>query len=46
LEREYRLEDLLRRPGVGFDAVAEAGRIGVRASAKPGFDVSRETLQV
>ena len=40
LEREYRLEDLLRRPGVGFDAVAEAGRIG-----KPGFDVSRETLQ-
>ncbi|MBH9579438.1 tRNA uridine-5-carboxymethylaminomethyl(34) synthesis enzyme MnmG [Inhella proteolytica] len=40
LEREYRLTDLLRRPGVSFDAVAEAGRIG-----KPGFDVSRETLQ-
>lgn len=40
LEREYNLADLLRRPGVGFDAVAEAGRIG-----KPGFDVSRETLQ-
>ena len=40
LEREYSLADLLRRPGVGFDAVAEAGRIG-----KPGFDVSRETLR-
>ncbi|MFO1253371.1 MAG: tRNA uridine-5-carboxymethylaminomethyl(34) synthesis enzyme MnmG [Inhella sp.] len=40
LEREYRLTDLLRRPGVSFDAVAEAGRIG-----KPGFDVSRETLR-
>ena len=45
LEREYSLADLLRRPGIGFDAVAEAGRIGVRASAKPGFDVSRETLR-
>ena len=41
LEREYRLADLLRRPGASFDAVAEAGRIG-----KPGFDVSRETLRV
>ncbi|RVT83765.1 tRNA uridine-5-carboxymethylaminomethyl(34) synthesis enzyme MnmG [Inhella crocodyli] len=40
LEREYNLADLLRRPGVSFDAVAEAGRIG-----KPGFDVSRETLR-
>jgi tRNA uridine 5-carboxymethylaminomethyl modification enzyme len=40
LEREYKLADLLRRPGVGFDAVAEAGRIG-----KPGFAVSRETLR-
>ena len=40
LEREYNLADLLRRPGVTFDAVAEAGRIG-----KPGFDVSRETLR-
>ncbi|WP_374658415.1 tRNA uridine-5-carboxymethylaminomethyl(34) synthesis enzyme MnmG [Inhella sp.] len=39
LEREYSLADLLRRPGVSFDAVAEAGRIG-----KPGFHVSRETL--
>ncbi len=45
LEREYSLTDLLRRPGVGFDAVAEAGRIGVKASGKPSFDVSRETLQ-
>ncbi|MFO0122406.1 MAG: tRNA uridine-5-carboxymethylaminomethyl(34) synthesis enzyme MnmG [Inhella sp.] len=40
LEREYNLADMLRRPGVSFDAVAEAGRIG-----KPGFDVSRETLR-
>ncbi|MFN9101231.1 MAG: tRNA uridine-5-carboxymethylaminomethyl(34) synthesis enzyme MnmG, partial [Betaproteobacteria bacterium] len=40
LEREYNLSDLLRRPGVGFDAVAEAGRMG-----KPGFDVSRDTLR-
>lgn len=40
LEREYNLVDLLRRPGVGFDAVtaaaAAAGREGV---------VSRETLR-
>jgi tRNA uridine 5-carboxymethylaminomethyl modification enzyme len=40
LEREYHLVDLLRRPGVGFDAVtaaaAAAGRDGV---------VSRETLR-
>jgi tRNA uridine 5-carboxymethylaminomethyl modification enzyme len=40
LEREYSLTDLLRRPGLDFDLVAEAGRIG-----KPGFDVSRETLR-
>ncbi len=39
LEREYALSDLLRRPGVSFDAAAEAGRLG-----KPGFHVSRETL--
>jgi len=45
LEREYRLVDLLRRPGVSFDAVAEAGRIATQNSGKPGFDVSRETLQ-
>jgi tRNA uridine 5-carboxymethylaminomethyl modification enzyme len=39
LEHEYALADLLRRPGVGFDAVAEAARIAGHA------DVSRETLR-
>lgn len=39
LEREYNLADLLRRPGVGFDTVAE-----VAAIAKPEAGVSRETL--
>lgn len=39
LEREYSLADLLRRPGVGFDTVAEVARI-----AKPEAGVSRETL--
>lgn len=37
LEHEYSLADLLRRPGVDWDAVAEAARIA-------GHDVSRETL--
>jgi len=41
IEREYSLADLLRRPGVGFDAVAEAARI-----ARPEDAVSRETLRV
>ncbi len=40
LEREYKLADLLRRPGVGFDQVAEVASI-----AKPEAAVSRETLQ-
>jgi tRNA uridine 5-carboxymethylaminomethyl modification enzyme len=40
LEREYSLIDLLRRPGVGFDALAE-----VAAIAKPEAGVSRETLR-
>jgi tRNA uridine 5-carboxymethylaminomethyl modification enzyme len=39
LEREYSLADLLRRPGVDFNTVAE-----VAAIAKPGLAVSRETL--
>jgi len=39
LEREYSLADLLRRPGVGFDTIAE-----VAAIAKPEAGVSRETL--
>ena len=41
LEREYSLIDLLRRPGVGFDAVAE-----VAALARPEAGVSRETLRL
>ena len=40
IDHEYRLADLLRRPGVGFDAVAEASAI-----AAPAAHVSRETLQ-
>jgi len=42
LEHEYALADLLRRPGVDFDAVAEAARI---ASGAAGHAVSRETLR-
>src|SRR5512139_2699914 len=40
IEREYNLADLLRRPGVGFDAIAEVVSI-----AKPELAVSRETLR-
>jgi tRNA uridine 5-carboxymethylaminomethyl modification enzyme len=42
LEHEHRLIDLLRRPGVGYDVVAE-----VAAIARPGVPagVSRETLE-
>jgi tRNA uridine 5-carboxymethylaminomethyl modification enzyme len=40
IEREYSLADLLRRPGLGWDAVAEAG-----AAARPEAGVSRETLR-
>jgi tRNA uridine 5-carboxymethylaminomethyl modification enzyme len=40
LEHEYSLADLMRRPGVGFDAVAEAARV-----AGAGDAVSRETLR-
>ena len=39
LEREYALLDLLRRPGVVFDTLAE-----VAAIAKPGSGVSRASL--
>jgi tRNA uridine 5-carboxymethylaminomethyl modification enzyme len=39
LEHEYNLLDLLRRPGVGFDTVAEVARISAAAPL-----VSRETL--
>jgi tRNA uridine 5-carboxymethylaminomethyl modification enzyme len=40
LEHEHSLADLLRRPGVGFDTVAE-----VAAAARPEAAVSRGTLQ-
>ena len=40
LEREYALVDLLRRPGVDFDAV-----VAVAALARPDVAVSRETLR-
>jgi tRNA uridine 5-carboxymethylaminomethyl modification enzyme len=40
LEREYSLADLLRRPGVGFDAAAELAAIAAHPAA-----VSRETLR-
>jgi tRNA uridine 5-carboxymethylaminomethyl modification enzyme len=43
LEHEYSLADLLRRPGVGFDAVAEVQRIA-RPEALHGDRVSRETV--
>ncbi len=41
LEHEYNLADLLRRPAVEFDQVAELAAI-----AKPDAGVSRETLRV
>ncbi len=40
LEHEYSLADLLSRPGIEFDAVAEVARIALPAGA-----VSRETLR-
>ncbi|MBT9456371.1 MAG: tRNA uridine-5-carboxymethylaminomethyl(34) synthesis enzyme MnmG [Burkholderiaceae bacterium] len=40
LEHEYSLAELLRRPGIGFDQVAE-----VAAIARPEWAVSRETLK-
>ncbi|RQP24285.1 tRNA uridine-5-carboxymethylaminomethyl(34) synthesis enzyme MnmG [Piscinibacter terrae] len=40
IEHEYRLTDLLRRPGVDFDAVTEVANIAGVSS-----DVSRETLR-
>ncbi len=39
IEREYSLADLLRRPGVDYDAVA-----GLARAARPEAGVSRETL--
>ena len=39
LEHEHSLVDLLRRPGIAFDTV-----VAITAIARPGADVSRETL--
>jgi tRNA uridine 5-carboxymethylaminomethyl modification enzyme len=39
IEREYNLAELLKRPGVGFDAVAE-----LHHEVRPADSVSRETL--
>ncbi|MBT9596131.1 MAG: tRNA uridine-5-carboxymethylaminomethyl(34) synthesis enzyme MnmG [Vitreoscilla sp.] len=39
IEHEYALADLLRRPGIGYDAVAAVARL-----ARPDAGVSRETL--
>ena len=56
IEREYSLTDLLRRPGVGFDAVLELARSAGRGGLEGGreslvggsvpADVSRETLRM
>jgi tRNA uridine 5-carboxymethylaminomethyl modification enzyme len=50
LEREARLADLLRRPGVGFDAVSEIAAMAARTPAggdasRGATTVSRETLR-
>ncbi|MEK8051821.1 tRNA uridine-5-carboxymethylaminomethyl(34) synthesis enzyme MnmG [Ideonella sp. DXS22W] len=45
IEREYNLVDLLRRPGIGFDTVAEVLRTA-RPNLAPEERVSRETLAV
>ncbi|HEX5373925.1 MAG TPA: tRNA uridine-5-carboxymethylaminomethyl(34) synthesis enzyme MnmG [Aquabacterium sp.] len=51
LEHEYNLVDLMRRPGVGFDTVAEVGAIAkarqsaLRAEAGSLDAVSRETAE-
>jgi tRNA uridine 5-carboxymethylaminomethyl modification enzyme len=43
IEREYSLADLLRRPGVGYDAVTRLDATATRAD--PPEPVSRETLR-
>jgi len=43
LEREYNLADLLRRPGVGYDTIAEVAAIA-RPEVVGSAGVSRETL--
>ncbi len=47
MEREYRLTDLLRRPGIGFDTVVEVAhwaRVGLARGPSSTAPVSRETL--
>ena len=44
IEREYSLADLLRRPGVDFDTVAEVARLA-RPDLRGAEAVSRETLR-
>jgi tRNA uridine 5-carboxymethylaminomethyl modification enzyme len=43
IEREHRLTDLLRRPGIGFDVVVEVAQLAQVARMAEG-PVSRETL--
>jgi tRNA uridine 5-carboxymethylaminomethyl modification enzyme len=44
IEREHTLADLLRRPGIGFDAVAEVAGIARAGRGTGPVAVSRETL--
>ena len=44
IEREHTLADLLRRPGIGFDAVAEVAGIARAVRGTGPAAVSRETL--
>ena len=44
IEREHTLADLLRRPGIGFDAVAEVAGIARAGRGTGPAAVSRETL--
>ncbi|WP_295640570.1 tRNA uridine-5-carboxymethylaminomethyl(34) synthesis enzyme MnmG [uncultured Methylibium sp.] len=43
LEHEYSLTDLLRRPGVGFDVVAEIARLAQPRRTAPGAEASAPT---
>jgi tRNA uridine 5-carboxymethylaminomethyl modification enzyme len=45
LEHEYSLADLLRRPGIGHDAVSELAAIAAAATPVANAPVSRETLR-
>ena len=45
LEHEYSLADLLRRPGIGHDAVSKLAAIAAAATPQAAAPVSRETLR-